>query len=123
MRLRPPNSKRTDTLFPYTTLVRSRVLLVREHEVAQRHRAADQAHVPEQARDHRLAVLARGEKLHHPAAAEHERAGQPDQHPRRRSEEHRSELQSLMRNSYAVFCLKINKRSIVIYYTSAIKHY
>src|SRR3546814_6031042 len=118
--------------------------------VAQRHRAADQAHVPEQARDHRLAVLARGEKLHHPAAAEHQRAGQPDQLPRRhvhagpleprdggvhevgggdhlwapgawrrgkeekgtprkkreRSEEHTSELQSIMRITYAVFCLK-----------------
>src|SRR3546814_15106312 len=87
---RPPRSTRTDTLFPYTTLFRSSVR-------ASIHRAT------------------RGTR--------HERDGDgsiqiPPDHPEReaeglvyrgtqvRSEEHTSELQSLMRISYAVFCLK-----------------
>src|SRR3546814_13710839 len=66
---RPPRSTRTDTLFPYTTLFRSR-----PHLGGSRQRGGGPAgRVP---RD------------------------------RRRSEEHTSELQSLMRISYAVFCLK-----------------
>src|SRR5690606_29751965 len=60
-----------------------RVLLLREHEVAQGHHRADQAHVPEQPRDHRLALATRGDELDQPAAAEHRRAGQADQLPRR----------------------------------------
>src|SRR3546814_20772072 len=74
---RPPRSTRTDTLFPYTTLFRSHVD-VRPH----------QRHPPLRAADRRARVeggAARG---------------------RARSEEHTSELQSLMRISYAVFCLK-----------------
>src|SRR5690606_1626674 len=58
-----------------------RVLLGREQEVAERHQAAEHAHVPEQARDHRLAGLARGQELDQPAAAEHQRAGVADQLP------------------------------------------
>src|SRR3546814_6622656 len=75
---RPPRSTRTDTLFPYTTLFRSG-----------RVRApAGLGHRGQQ----RGAVV--------PAA------GRPSH--RDRSEEHTSELQSLMRISYAVFCLKKN---------------
>src|SRR3546814_6911395 len=81
---RPPRSTRTDTLFPYTTLFRSRV----------RHRT-----VP-----HRVSVPG----LRDAAAARAAAAPLP----RRRSEEHTSELQSLMRNSYAVFCLKKKKYNI-----------
>src|SRR3546814_1838641 len=77
---RPPRSTRTDTLFPYTTLFRS------------------DPHAPE-------------------PGAEPDQSGPQSGHhqlPRialarahcRRSEEHTSELQSLMRISYAVFCLK-----------------
>src|SRR3546814_13074348 len=77
---RPPRSTRTDTLFPYTTLFRSRL----------RDQAADAR---------RRAVEARrpgGEGI------------------LSRSEEHTSELQSLMRISYAVFCLKKKKKEIKI---------
>src|SRR3546814_4541136 len=82
---RPPRSTRTDTLFPYTTLFRSAVVV---------HRARRQRHWP-----------------HRPAAADSRGAqsaaclGLP-RLARQRSEEHTSELQSLMRISYAVFCLK-----------------
>src|SRR5690606_25519726 len=58
-----------------------RVLLVREHEVAQGHERAHQAHVPEGPRDHRLALAARSQELDQPAATEHQGAGQADQLP------------------------------------------
>src|SRR3546814_9493333 len=79
MILRPPRSTRTDTLFPYTTLVRS-----------------------PPGRASRAAASAPGWR----------RAGTGGATPRRRhrSEEHTSELQSLMRISYAVFCLKKKKK-------------
>src|SRR3546814_10174442 len=80
---RPPRSTRTDTLFPYTKLFRSTPAT--ESRVAAQRDVADAAHAP------RFAHLAR------PCA---------DRGARRRSEEHTSELQSLMRISYAVFCLK-----------------
>src|SRR3546814_4050838 len=78
---RPPRSTRTDTLFPYTTLFRSGGV-----------RAVRAGHADE-------------------------RGGGGGKHPRvagarlvpQRSEEHTSELQSLMRTSYAVFCLKKKK--------------
>src|SRR3546814_13136435 len=84
---RPPRSTRTDTLFPYTTLFRSVGWFgpVRPRQGAGRSgRARIRHHLP--------------------------RRDQGRQHPARiypvRSEEHTSELQSLMRISYAVFCLK-----------------
>src|SRR3546814_4556676 len=82
---RPPRSTRTDTLFPYTTLFRS----IRTH----RTRARD----VEVVRAARTAVAASGL----PALSA------DVEFPR--SEEHTSELQSLMRISYAVFCLKKKK--------------
>src|SRR3546814_8154601 len=75
---RPPRSTRTDTLFPYTTLFRS---------ARSRHRPR------------------RGNPPHHPGARTADGRDTVIAH-RRRSEEHTSELQSLMRISYAVFCLK-----------------
>src|SRR3546814_10705940 len=89
---RPPRSTRTDTLFPYTTLFRS---IGRCHDRCgtrggQCHdRLAKRGLGPGEAD----AALCRG-SIHSPDSN------------RRRSEEHTSELQSLMRNSYAVFCLK-----------------
>src|SRR3546814_2365357 len=93
---RPPRSTRTDTLFPYTTLFRSDDQRPRPH---QDHRG-----------DHRRAPpVAVG------IAAEIPAAERPDQETRGidggRSEEHTSELQSLMRISYAVFCLKKKKQT------------
>src|SRR3546814_4264472 len=90
MRRRPPRSTRTDTLFPYTTLFRS----------APPAAAAPPRRLPDA---HRGARAPRRS-----ARADDRRDGAPDEERLRphRSEEHTSELQSLMRNSYAVFCLK-----------------
>src|SRR3546814_9165551 len=88
---RPPRSTRTDTLFPYTTLFRSLVgTIAKNIETLNLDEATshpDFVHNPET-----------GEELFHSLA------GVPI-----RSEEHTSELQSLMRISYAVFCLKKKK--------------
>src|SRR3546814_13448043 len=85
---RPPRSTRTDTLFPYTTLFRSR---------------ADQHCGGDDGRDDPAQRRPGGRDLGLGAVAV--RTGPPA----RRSEEHTSELQSLMRISYAVFCLKTNR--------------
>src|SRR3546814_1919493 len=94
---RPPRSTRTDTPFPYTTLFRS-------IHLARRLRAPGS---PRDVRRDRLAgdalVL-----LRQPADESVGRR-QRDRARLRRSEEHTSELQSLMRISYAVFCLKKKK--------------
>src|SRR3546814_10303661 len=121
---RPPRSPRTDTLFPYTTLFRS---LSREHRrqggrygaYARRRGELRRRH-----RDRRRAghLGAGADKLHgrcrldlRQAAADRQRhfarASVPELRAveelvELRSEEHTSELQSLMRHSYAVFCLK-----------------
>src|SRR3546814_4164523 len=84
---RPPRYTRTDTLFPYTTLFRS--ALVREAQ-----KLSDEEHF--ELIETFICELGRRIVSH---ARVH------------RSEEHTSELQSLMRISYAVFCL--NKKSIV----------
>src|SRR3546814_2308031 len=95
----PPRSTRTNTLFPSTTLFRSRHLPVdRLLPPARRAAAARAADRPASGacRAHRPAV--RADLDHRPHGALHDAV--------RRSEEHTSELQSLMRISYAVFCLK-----------------
>src|SRR3546814_2782624 len=91
---RPPRSTRTDTLFPYTTLFRSQPALHAGPGV--RRRAAGRSCPPA------------------PAC----RASRSS---RRRSEEHTSELQSLMRISYAVFCLK--KKNKKQKHINSNKHY
>src|SRR3546814_6965858 len=80
----PPRSTRTDTLFPYTTLCRSLLRCPRQDQ---------EEGMPILGRS-----LARDAKLSHQPVVE--------QCGKFRSEEHTSELQSLMRISYAVFCLK-----------------
>src|SRR3546814_10556239 len=106
---RPPRSTRTDTLFPYTTLFRSRPDQPRRRtgqESRQRPRFPEPARqqLPRLAADRAnpLAEESRHLRLFRSAA----------QQERRRSEEHTSELQSLMRISYAVFCLKKQKTQI-----------
>src|SRR3546814_10246889 len=84
MRRRPPRSTRTDTLFPYTTLFRSAGLPAAPSTPV----VAPGSVVVDAQADHRSPTDTRG------------RRG-----PKHRSEEHTSELQSLMRISYAVFCL------------------
>src|SRR3546814_9713785 len=100
MHLRPPRSTRTDTLFPYTTLFRSTAaermdLHDRKTEVEPT-RPAKTAAKPGTAPDMSAAARAESGLSARPA-------------PAQRSEEHTSELQSLMRISYAVFCLKKKK--------------
>src|SRR3546814_4426621 len=111
---RPPRSTRTDTLFPYTSLFRS----------AQRHAFADRV----AAERHIAATLRRRGTAegrigvpYRPIGARGESRISPESRHAvaqlltisaargRRSEEHTSELQSLMRISYAVFCLKKKK--------------
>src|SRR3546814_2957888 len=117
---RPPRSTRTDTLFPYTTLLRSHRMVAgaagrRRHGhgaagpagAAPGGRGARQVdpgvqdHLQAQPRLPRLGdALLDAARLRHGHRAGH------------RSEEHTSELQSLMRISYAVFCLK--KKTTII---------
>src|SRR3546814_4444657 len=88
---RPPRSTRTDTLFPYTTLCRSRGDPPRPRR---RGRGGGCRDGPPHVRG--------GRARRRPA---------DDRGAARRSEEHTSELQSLMRISYAVFCLKKKKKN------------
>src|SRR3546814_9347819 len=103
MRRHPPASTRTDTPFPYTPLFRYPAA-----DAAERKSAPGQALV--------CVVRAQTQAIFG-AAGEHpiglaDAAGDQivDEDADVRSEEHTSELQSLMRISYAVFCLKKNKR-------------
>src|SRR3546814_11361235 len=105
---RPPRSTRTDTLFPYTTLFRSAVRPARRSgKPCARHRRRHRRRLRDEVRDlQRGAADALRIEADRPA-------GQMDEQPvRGRSEEHTSELQSLMRISYAVFCLKKKKTSL-----------
>src|SRR3546814_2101720 len=88
---RPPRSTRTDTLFPYTTLFRS----------------PDSRTVEDEGVLFTNFQLVRDGEFRDQAAREILASG-------RRSEEHTSELQSLMRISYAVFCLKKKKKNMHI---------
>src|SRR3546814_9915321 len=101
MRRRPPRSTRTDTLFPYTTLCRSRA-------VGADLTPADLAH------DFYIGNALRG-------LVRAQLVASADKAPQR-SEEHTSELQSLMRLSYAVFCLKTQNRIIMYYDVSDLRH-
>src|SRR3546814_4200898 len=83
---RPPRSTRTDTLFPYTTLFRSGLVTGSGH----RERIRARRNLRDTIRTRIVGRHGAGEAL--------------------RSEEHTSELQSLMRISYAVFCLKKKKK-------------
>src|SRR3546814_7668098 len=137
---RPPRSKRTDTLFPYTTLFRSAgcgttgaqdalvksvqlgAILRRLEPFLARRRRRDRLQPWLDRRILRIEVREVGnEVLHHihmrkrrhlnaaaPAVLDRGRAG-------KRSEEHTSELQSLMRISYAVFCLTKKKIHKIIH--------
>src|SRR3546814_1071775 len=129
---RPPRSTRTDTLFPYTTLFRSHAAPVADARdvnfqgVARHHRLAE-TRLVDRHEVYDLAVRFIPEGVHHQGGgglrhrlddqhAGHHRLGgkvaleellvDGDVLGADRSEEHTSELQSLMRLSYAGFCLK-----------------
>src|SRR3546814_3962852 len=117
---RPPRSTRTDTLFPYPTLFRSVQQLLFGVVAAQQFQAHRQAIARKPRRQAQcrhargrgqLAVGARLRVAYRGRAAAQ---GGVRQH---RSEEHTSELQSLMRISYAVFCLKKKKPPELLTYT------
>src|SRR3546814_10326397 len=110
----PPISTRTDTLFPYTTLFRSHLGQFdgADRATRRRPRAAGRTDLPWFRSRQRprpaaaLPALSGRDPRAHPEADR-----QPQPGPCLRSEEHTSELQSLMRISYAVFCLKKKKKS------------
>src|SRR3546814_10868363 len=102
---RPPRSTRTDTLFPYTTLFRS-TADASGRDVAGRVSCAPGRHTV-CLRGAARGVLPAIERGHQREAGGHPGYGAPS--GAGRSEEHTSELQSLMRISYAVFCLKKKK--------------
>src|SRR3546814_9061056 len=99
----PPRSTRTDTLFPYTTLFLSSPARRRARSRAPR--GSSRAHIGggNDARAARRRPAARRATGSSPPSR---RGGNKD-----RSEEHTSELQSLMRISYAVFCLKKKQKT------------
>src|SRR3546814_9413110 len=109
MILRPPRSTRTDTLFPYTTLFRSpssgRRLFTGYAIIAY------------------SGTLSSSKPMNNDAKCVAQASVRPPSADRHRSEEHTSELQSLMRISYAVFCLKkkqipIHTKTVYILYTT-----
>src|SRR3546814_2919349 len=102
---RPPRSTRTDTLFPYTTLFRSRSLFHFASEHTLKKRGLDDVSAMLGCSD-RMAVAHRLKSMLFGPSRAHRGKLRLN-----RSEEHTSELQSLMRISYAVFCLKKNTKS------------
>src|SRR3546814_10247104 len=101
---RPPRSTRTDTLFPYTTLFRS------GHRERGREDIHGQRLDPDAAEPPGIGERGHARGNGQKDKRDDEHADQP--HEQFRSEEHTSELQSLMRISYAVFCLKKKKTHV-----------
>src|SRR3546814_8232403 len=103
---RPPRPTRTDTLFPYTPPFRSVLQKQRQPaEIGMRATALFAGRGIGRLRR----VVQQAQGAHGVAAEAGEMFLRQLQRERDRSEEHTSELQSLMRISYAVFCLKKNK--------------
>src|SRR3546814_1386235 len=113
MRRRPPRSTLTDTLFPYTTLFRSIYTHVMRLQEGDRER---------------LKTLVNGADWAHLGAkptaddSSNDESGAAEGDPQPRSEEHTSELQSLMRISYAVFCLKQKNINIITHTPNTPSH-
>src|SRR3546814_10512319 len=118
---RPPRYTRTDTLFPYPTLFRSPLVLC-DPQVCEGHaryvervlrRADMEPLIAERVAtcDLMMALVSAGFALGLAGAAHIAASREPGIVARPRSEEHTSELQSLMRNSYAVLCLKKKKNN------------
>src|SRR3546814_2593179 len=99
MMRRPPRSTRTDTLFPYTTPFRSAAVVDRATLVLG---SCDG--------DHAVRLDPAGGLASRQSGIGRSGRGDEGAGPANRSEEHTSELQSLMRISYAVFCLKKKKK-------------
>src|SRR3546814_5483219 len=110
---RPPRSTRTDTLFPYTTLFRSCDAELAPELAALEHRTA------------RGVDQAGTRRTHHSSSATSciRSRRSAVRTSRQRSEEHTSELQSLMRISYAVFCLKKKTRTNKLFLIFTLHYY
>src|SRR3546814_3928343 len=112
---RPPRSTRTDTLFPYTTLFRSEPIVGKDL-VGPVEEALNDVHferrIADKCFDLALPEIDGAKNAQKDFAATVRERSRDDSwidvDPEGRSEEHTSELQSLMRISYAVFCLKKN---------------
>src|SRR3546814_5070454 len=119
MTLRPPRSTRTDTLFPYTTLFRSVVDERQQREGAGRKENLVRHPVVRlfmrNRADHRMMAIGPVRDAEARGVARRRAASL-------RSEEHTSELQSLMRISYAVFCLKNKTTSHTQHITTPYTH-
>src|SRR3546814_10707029 len=109
MRPRPPRATRTDTLFPYTTLFRSLGFFQEKLDIEQKPGSAPDRIVLET----NVQEKSTGELSLSAGFSSLERFIVSASITQRnfRSEEHTSELQSLMRTSYAVFCLKKQKQN------------
>src|SRR3546814_1270132 len=121
MSRRQPGSSRTDTLFPYTTLFRSTASCACRLTSA----AASLAASRSAAACAFAAVAASAAATFFAAAASREATlfcSRAVKEFCNRSEEHTSELQSLMRISYAVFCLKKQNRYLLIHTTRLHPH-
>src|SRR3546814_6363406 len=101
---RPPRSTRTDPLVPYTTLFRSPTIFVPD---LQKGVAATRVCLSNDRIESTYKARGNSIELQHRLRQGVQISALPDS----RSEEHTSELQSLMRISYAVFCLKKNKHT------------
>src|SRR3546814_2679183 len=103
---RPPRSTRTDTLFPYTTLFRSSGYVISSADFGRAYLSEGWATRFVKALRERYTIVLLGYRAED------------------RSEEHTSELQSLMRISYAVFCLKKKKKHsyTICHHTTLIVH-
>src|SRR3546814_1161156 len=103
---RPHSSTRTDKLFPYTTLCRSKTYLAKAGLVETTRRG----HFRTTPRGHEVLIAAPDRINNRFLARFEEFRAFTDRGASSRSEEHTSELQSLMRISSAVFCLKKKKK-------------
>src|SRR3546814_5986885 len=110
MRRRPPRSTRTDTLFPYTTLFRSIICVGLNYKTHREETGRAETENPALFVRFADSQTAHLQPLVKPKASDKlDYEGELAVIIGKRSEEHTSELQSLMRISYDVFCLKKKK--------------
>src|SRR3546814_7837962 len=105
---RPPRATRTDTLFPYTTLFRS---IFDQTVACSIHNAASNICVARPAMQDESVKRSSSPVTRELRSSVYDADLSNERKTWMRSEEHTSELQSLMRNSYAVFCLKKKTRT------------
>src|SRR3546814_7678558 len=110
MMRRPPRSTLTDTLFPYTTLFRSLYGAASLQRASGKLVIAVNEDIDPDNSDALLWALAFRSKPHLDMQIIGHKDGGHGPRDHVRSEEHTSELESLMRSSYAVFCLKKKKQ-------------